>query len=85
MANGSSLVFVAGAGSSIGEGQAVIAEGNLTLNTSGLSNGNVYKWNLVSSEAVTSSNTLTINGNGTPTLAVTLIIPGILLLVPLPG
>ena len=67
MANGSSLVFVAGAGSSIGEGQAVIAEGNLTLNTSGLSNGNVYKWNLVSSEAVTSSNTLTINGNGTPT------------------
>ena len=45
----------------------MIAEGNLTLNTSGLSNGNVYKWNLVSSEAVTSSNTLTINGNGTPT------------------
>ena len=67
MGGGSSLVFVAGAGSSIGEGKEVIAEGNLTVNTANLTSGNVYKWNLVGSDAVTTSNTLTFNGSGTPT------------------
>lgn len=59
MGSGSSLVFRGGAGASIGEGKEVIAEGDLTVNATGLASENIYKWNLVSSDAVTTSNTLT--------------------------
>ena len=69
MMAGSTMVFGSDAGTSIGAGQTVIAEGSLNVYAQNVSDSNTYLWNLVGGESVSTGDTLTFNGTSNPTVA----------------
>lgn len=69
MMAGSTMVFDSDAGTSIGAGQTVIAEGSLNVYAQNVSDSNTYLWNLVGGESVSTGDTLTFNGTSNPTVA----------------
>lgn len=69
MMAGSTMVFGSDAGTSIGAGQTVIAEGSLNVYAQNVSDSNTYLWNLVGGESVSTGDTLTFNGTSNPTIA----------------
>lgn len=69
MMAGSIMVFGSDAGTSIGAGQTVIAEGSLNVYAQNVSDSNTYLWNLVGGESVSTGDTLTFNGTSNPTIA----------------
>ena len=69
MMAGSTMVFNSDAGTSIGAGQTVIAEGSLNVYAQNVSDSNTYLWNLKGGESVSNGDTLTFNGSSNPTVA----------------
>ena len=69
MMAGSTMVFNSDAGTSIGAGQTVIAEGSLNVYAQNVSDSNTYLWNLEGGENVSTGDTLTFNGTSNPTVA----------------
>lgn len=69
MMAGSTMVFGSDAGTSIGAGQTVIAEGSLNVYAQNVSDSNTYLWNLEGGENVSTGDTLTFNGTSNPTVA----------------
>lgn len=69
MMAGSTMVFGSDAGTSIGAGQTVIAEGSLWSMRRMFPDSNTYLWNLEGGENVSTGDTLTFNGTSNPTVA----------------